>query len=320
LVRDFSRILIGAPAVYFAFRYGWRGAAIAVTGIGATLAPLHLPLGVAPDVSVGPQLLFCLIATAALLLGAATDDQLAARAAIVRQNLELSAANARLRLLGSELQEAALRTLQLEETQRQRLAVEIHDELGQNLTAMHTRLKLEWDHLLGAQLGDMAESMRRILISMRHSVKSLMDTLRPPVLDELGLMHALATGPLRDMCVSAGMDYSFTIEGEASLVDALRPELQLAIWRIAQESATNAVRHARARRFALRVRLAIRGHSVWALLAARDDGIGIAAGRPERRGDGLQGMRDRVLAFSGVFRLDSMAGATRVRVLLRQPI
>jgi two-component system sensor histidine kinase UhpB len=156
---------------------------------------------------------------------------------------------------------------------------------------------------------------------MRRSVHGLMDSLKPPALDAFGLMHALHDGPLRDMVERAGMRYGFRFLGETALIDALREDTQIAIWRIAQEAATNAVRHARANRFEGRLRVGIRGEMFCAILDLRDDGVGMdATADPSRRGEGLQGMHDRVLALDGVLRTRTSTGGTRLHVLLRQAV
>ena len=279
--------------------------------------PQALCMGIHLDADV----LAHIMRIAALLLGAALDALRASGAVLAAQNLDLELANRDLDRLGTELRDAAQRNLRMEKIQRHRLAAEIHDELGQNLTAVHTRIRLAADRLDAAQLGDVSSSIIDILGTMRRSVHGLMDTLRPPALDEFGLLRALAEGPLRDMVEQAGMRYTFASAGEPSLVDALREDTQIAIWRIVQESTTNSVRHARARRFDARLRIGIRGPSVWAILDLRDDGIGVDADRDHsNRNEGLQGLRDRVLALDGATRLTSSADGTRLHVLLRQAI
>ncbi len=222
---------------------------------------------------------------------------------------------------GAELRDAAQRNLRLEEEQRRRIATEIHDELGQNLTAVHTRVKLAADRLNAAQLGDVTTSIYEILATMRGSVRGLMDSLRPPVLDEFGLVRALREGPLRDLAERAGLRYEFDLRGDPALIAALDEATQIAIWRIVQEAATNTVRHAHATCFRARLRVGVRNANALAILDLRDDGIGIAdATAASRGGHGLQGMRDRALALNGVMRVAGNPKGTQLRVLLRQAL
>lgn len=312
-VYDYARILLLAPAFVAATRYGWPLAALTLSACSVLVAmaqPLH---HIDPYRDLFTQMLLALFGSAALLLGASTDSQRAAHAALTARNADLDR-------LARELRDAAQRNLSIEETQRRRLAIEIHDELGQNLTAVHARLKLAEDRIDAAALGDVSRSIIDILGTMRRSVHGLMDSLRPPALDEFGLVRALESGPLRELVERAGLRYSCRIHDRLALVGTLGEEMQIALWRLAQEATANAVRHARATRIGLRLRTGLRGDAVWAFLDVRDDGVGIAATRdPAHRGEGLQGMRDRVLAFDGCLLLEpARDGGTRVHALLRQ--
>lgn len=318
---DYARILVLIPAFVAAFRHGWRGAAIALAlcSLLVALVPAAMPTN--PSRNLYTQMLLALAGSASLLLGAAIDAQRASRAALAAQNVALESANAGLDHLGAELRDAAQRNLRLEEEQRRRIATEIHDELGQNLTAVHTRVKLAADRLNAAQLGDVTTSIYEILATMRGSVRGLMDSLRPPVLDEFGLVRALREGPLRDLAERAGLRYEFDLRGDPALIAALDEATQIAIWRIVQEAATNTVRHARATSFSARLRVGVRNANALAILDLRDDGIGIAdATAASRGGHGLQGMRDRALALNGVMRVAGNPKGTRLRVLLRQAL
>jgi len=324
LLFDYSRVLLVAPLLYYAFRFGWRGAAIATTAIGIALAPLDVPLGASPNSSIVLQMVFCVVASAGMMLGASMDAQAKARRALERRNIELQDANRSLQELSDALRDAARRKMQVEEEQRRRLAVEIHDELGQNLTAVHTRMRLATEYMTEQQVEVVAQPIYQLLGSMRKSVHGLMNSLRPPALDELGLWRALDEGALRAMAENAAMSYRFRLIGERALLDAMSPQLQLAVWRVAQESCSNAVRHSSARQLDLRLRIGLRSQTVWVVLAISDDGIGMRASRErpstDRTGEGLAGMRDRVLAFMGALDLKSDGHGTRVRVLLRQPL
>ena len=320
-IYEYSRALVLIPVFLIAFRHGWRGGAIALalcSTLVALVPALH-PADAYRDLFT--QMLLAIAGTAALLLGSAIDAQRSTQAALAAQNTELESANASLDHLGAELRDAAQRNLRLEEEQRRRIATEIHDELGQNLTAVHTRVKLAADRLNAAQLGDVTTSIYEILATMRGSVRGLMDSLRPPVLDEFGLVRALREGPLRDLAERAGLRYEFDLRGDPALIAALDEATQIAIWRIVQEAATNTVRHARATSFSARLRVGVRNTNALAMLDLRDDGIGIAdATAASRGGRGLQGMRDRALALNGVMRVAGNPKGTRLRVLLRQAL
>ncbi len=137
--------------------------------------------------------------------------------------------------------------MQAEENQRRHMAAELHDELGQNLTAIQTHVKLAQSRLQQAGMEDIGTSINSILSHMRRALHRLLDDLRPAVLDEFGLMRALDEGPIRDLMGTAGMTYHTELHGDPRL---LEEDIRTAIYRLAQESATNAVKQPRPANFA----------------------------------------------------------------------
>lgn len=309
---QFARVLSLAPVLYFAFRHGWRGASLAmiITSLGMTLLDQrmgHVPSGVAP------YLFLAVAGTGALLLGTATDELRHSNKKVVEQNDFLAKANGRLDQLTHQLRDAARGNLRNDEDQRRHLAAELHDELGQNITAIQTHVKLAQTRLHAAGLQDISTSINAILAHMRRALHQLLDDLRPAVLDEFGLLRALDEGPIRDLLNTAGMAYHTELHGDPRQLD---DDTRTAIYRLVQESATNAVKHARASKFSVRLRIGERRGTALALLDLRDDGLGLPPELP-RGGRGLQGMRDRVTSLGGQFRLYSSSRGVHLRVLLR---
>ena len=177
--------------------------------------------------------------------------------------------------LETERRESGRRALAAEEEVRRRIARELHDEVGQVLTAV----------MLGLEDPEARESVRRSL----DDVRRIAGELRPQTLDELGLQSAL-----RSLCTTLGAAPSLRVERRLELGHAeLTPELELAVYRVAQESLTNVMRHAGATEVLLsleRVDGALR-------LIVRDDGRGIDGER--HAGAGLAGMHERALHIGG---------------------
>ncbi len=309
---DYLPLLMPFPMVYFAYRYGWRGAMLVLVMLALAQA-INLRGGLFPGVDSRNLLLLDLSGFMALLLGSAIDAQRRGKLSLARRNSELKE-------LGNQLQKAARRNLMLEERQLKRVVGALHDELGQNLTALRTHLKLAERELLEAGVSHVGKSLSRQVDQMRQSVHELMNGLRPAALDDLGVVAVLRAGPLAEFLRQAGVRYEFRLAGDAGLESDLSPDLATAIYRIAQECATNCVRHARASHFLLRLLLVQRHDHLLLVLEARDDGIGLSPERAsERGGRGLQGMRDRVLAFDGVLHVRALdPHGTRIRVLLTQ--
>ncbi len=306
-----ARALSLAPVLFFAFRHGWRGAALAmiVSSLGTTL--LDQRLGHVPEAA--GYLFLAVAGSGTLMLGSATDALRRSRQRVAEQNIHLAAVNRRLDQLAQQLRAAARGNLRTEENQRRHMAAELHDELGQNITAIQTHVKLAQSRLRQAGLEDIGTSINDILGHMRRALHRLLDDLRPAVLDEFGLLRALDEGPIRDLLKAAGISYLTELHGDPRLLD---DDTRTTIYRLAQESATNTVKHAKAGEFRLRLRIGERHGAVLALLDLRDDGIGLPE-RPPRGGRGLQGMRDRVTSLGGLFRLKPAPHGVHMRVLLR---
>ncbi|HEX7111966.1 MAG TPA: MASE1 domain-containing protein [Mizugakiibacter sp.] len=313
---QYARTLMLVPVVYFAFRHGVRGAALAMLAASIAVAA-GAGMAQRADAPAEAQMFLAVAGTASLLLGAAIEALRASGERLALQNARLEGTNVRLDQLAQSLREVARRNLRLEEEERRGLAAELHDELGQNLTAIQTRVKLAHERLHAAGLSDVATSINDILATMRRTVRSLLNTLRPSVLDEFGLYRALAEGPVRDMLATAGINYTAQLHGDPAPID---DDTRTAIYRIVQEAATNTVRHARARSFLLRMRVGPHGGRTVVLLDLSDDGIGLPNAPPAAGRYGLQGMRDRVLALDGAIRIRTGPAGTRLRVLLRLPM
>src|SRR5690348_211801 len=308
---EFARVLSLAPVLFFAFRHGWRGATLAmlVSCMGMTAVD-HQP-GHAQ--SAAGYLFLAVAGTGALMLGAATDALRRSSERVAEQNVYLGAVNRRLDHLAQQLRDAARGNLQADENQRRHLAAELHDELGQNITAIQTHVKLAQARLHEVGMDDVSISINTILAHMRRALHRLLDDLRPAILDEFGLLRALDEGPIRDLLTSAGMRYHVELHGDPRLLD---DDTRTAIYRLAQESATNTVKHACASEFRLRLRIGERNGIAVALLDLRDDGTGLPHRLP-RGGRGLQGMRDRVTSLGGQFRLRTDHPGVHLRILLR---
>ncbi len=314
---DFARTLSLAPVLFFAFRHGWRGAAASMLVVSLSMTAF---VGLAGHLTAPAQahLFLAVAGSATLMLGSAIDALRRSSERLAIQNARLEGANRRLDHLARRLSDAARRNLRVEEEQRRYMAGELHDELGQNLTAIQTRVKLAQSRLHEAGMDDVAASINEIIAHMRAAVRRMLDSLRPTVLDEFGLGRALEEGPIRSLLQTAGITYRFSLHGDPHQLDE---DTRIAIYRVAQEAATNAVRHARARAVWLRLRIGQRAGQRVVVLSIRDDGVGVPDPSSRRRGGrGLQSMRDRITALGGAFRLHSGPGGTRLQILLQTPL
>jgi two-component system, NarL family, sensor histidine kinase UhpB len=200
----------------------------------------------------------------------------------------ITAFNATLERLEEERRSSMRRVLSAQEAERRRIAQELHDQIGQNLTAvvlelkrLHGRVEPEWSETLA----DAQELARESLDELRR----ISYELRPAALDDLGLPSALAA-----LCGSvgrrAGLEVSYDVDRE---LPPLQPEVELAVYRITQEALTNAVRHSGCSH--VHVSVAVAADAV--VLRVVDDGRGLDGG--PRTGGGIRGMRERALTIGG---------------------
>jgi two-component system, NarL family, sensor histidine kinase UhpB len=213
--------------------------------------------------------------------------------------------NGMLDRLESARHEAARTALAAQEAERLRVAQELHDEIGQSLTAVTIKAERAADgdgeHAPEA-LRDVAHSVRKSLDEVRRIAREL----RPEALDDLGLVNALIALCNR-MSSADGPLIKRELQGK---LPPLPEEVELVLYRIAQESLTNALRHANARS----VTLWLEGDAESVALRVRDDGDGMPRRLPAGTA-GLAGMRERALLVGGSLEVRSRPGAgTLVRL------
>jgi two-component system, NarL family, sensor histidine kinase DevS len=198
-------------------------------------------------------------------------------------------------------QDALRRVVEAQELERRRLARELHDETGQALTSILLGLKA-----LEERTGDEAsraatEELRSLVVSTLQDVRRLAVELRPTALDDFGLVAALER-----LTASFAEQTGISVDFQTALADERLPEeVETALYRIVQESLTNVVKHARARRVS--ILLARKEGSVKAVV--EDDGRGFDPAEQAGDGFGLVGMSERLALLGGRLEVESDADA-----------
>jgi len=194
------------------------------------------------------------------------------------------------------------RLVEVQEAERRLLARELHDRVGQNLTALGINLSIVASGLPAGSKPELARRLEEcgsLVEGTVDAMRNVMAELRPHALDDYGLpaaLRSLATGFSR----RTGIHVAF--EGDAPAADLPKP-VDLAMFRIAQEALNNVAKHSNAKR----VEIAIRRANGLATLSVRDNGIGFDPKRIERSnreaGWGLLIMRERAEAVGAQFSL-----------------
>jgi PAS domain S-box-containing protein len=192
------------------------------------------------------------------------------------------------------------------EEERQRIARELHDEVGQALTAVVLQLD-RVARRAGPEREDGVAEARETVRASLEEVRGIVRRLRPEALDDLGLRSALAA-LTNDVARRTGVRVERRIAPDLPVLD---PEEELVVYRVAQEALTNVVRHARTD--AARVTLIARDTEIELLV--HDDGVGVDQHTVEESSGGIRGMRERALLIGS--RLEVVAaeaGGTDVRL------
>jgi two-component system, NarL family, sensor histidine kinase UhpB len=203
--------------------------------------------------------------------------------------------------LERERRDSALRELAAQERERLRIARELHDEVGQMLTAIALRAERAADDAAPAERSALLEISQTALGSL-EDVRRIARELRPEVLDDLGLVNAVVA-----LCGRVDRQPGVRVRRELEWgLPKLAPEVELVIYRVAQEALTNVLRHAAA----TEVVVELRRERDSVVLEVADNGRGLPGDAVER---GLRGMRERASVIDAELDVHARAeGGTRV--------
>lgn len=217
--------------------------------------------------------------------------------------------NGMLARLEEERRRSVERSLGAQEAERRRVAQELHDGIGQSLTALMLQVdraarRVPAEDPLHGELCSAREAARTLL----GEVREVATRLRPEALDDLGLVNALEA-----LCARVGEQSGIAVRLSVDAgLPPLSPEAELVVFRVAQEALSNTLRHAGAS--AADLTLAV-GDDGTVTLRASDDGRGLGGSVP---GAGIQGMHERALLLGGTCRLRTLeGGGTEVALRLR---
>lgn len=196
------------------------------------------------------------------------------------------------------LRSLSRRLVEAEENERRRIARELHDRVGQNLSALGINLDL----MLQDKTFDRLEDARGLVENTLQTIENVMSELRPPLLDEYGLAAALG-GYAEQFSARTQIEVSVSESGGASR--RLSAAASLALFRIGQEALNNIAKHSGAKNAQVSMVPTAGGVE----LSIADDGCGFDPAEAARRGRwGMSGMRERALAVGGHLSIQSTRG------------
>ncbi len=281
-------IVVFLPNVVMAWKFGWQGGVLSGL-LGSMMITLARQVGVGFGNLVELEIFLATQALLGIGLGIAISRQqhLAQNLHHYRRRLEEELAARR------ALTEKLIHT---EEDTRKNLARELHDEIGQNITAIQIQSQLVKRARDPAQTQAAANQIADLARRIHHSTRQLLRQLRPPALDELAfkdaLHHLLNEFAFSERGIRCHFDYR--------LIDTPAGEtVRFTLYRLLQELLNNVCKHAEASEVA--IVLYQQGELLH--LEVRDNGIGIRADKEP--GFGIQGMRERVSALGGELTLET---------------
>jgi PAS domain S-box-containing protein len=236
---------------------------------------------------------------------------------------ELAQANASLRAEMIERERAERARTELlsrlvfaQEDERRRIAREMHDQFGEQLTALGLGIRaIKDDCQDDARLSAQVASLEKVAHQLDQDVDHLVWELRPTALDDLGLRAALANY-VQDWSARAGVRADLHTTGLSG--DRLTSEVETTLYRIAQEALNNIAKHARAEN----VDVILERRSDYVSLIIEDDGVGfdqVNAKAPPHQGFGLLGMQERAALVGATVQIESAAGEGTT-IIVRMPV
>lgn len=249
-------------------------------------------------------------------------EQLADRAKqletlVESRTAKLAASNEKLRREMAEREALRRKLLHAQEEERRRIARELHDQMGQNLTALHVGLKSLLDRQSRSGLGSRVQRLQELATQTARDLNRVAVELRPAALDDLGLVKAI-----RALTETWSTRYGIDVDFEAGQYQpaGISSEIETMLYRIIQEALNNVAKHSGATRVALVLRhTADQVHAI-----IEDDGRGFDARVASQSGNGrsrlgLLGIQERLGMVGGNFKVESTPerGAT---LLVRIPI
>lgn len=297
----FWRILLLSIVGVSGYRYGLTGGCVASGAISALIIASHLfaePIGSMRE----DQFYVIFLTFSAIALGEAISRKNALMAELNAQNVALSESGLRLQLLNAAIQDLASRLVEADERQRKVIARELHDGLGQMLSAL--RIQLRAIRKANPPDADDLENLDHLLGVTYDTAKKIMFDLQPTAI-EVELESALRARELTSLLTTSDVDYQLIFDVDGICIDEA---VRLNIFRIVQEAANNCVKHASAKRFSV----TLKRHRDRLELSISDDGHGfdVEATGAGSSGAGLRNIRDRASMMGADYRLSSMPQGT----------
>ena len=214
--------------------------------------------------------------------------------------------NRKLNRMLEENRYLARRIVAVQENERKLLSIDLHDDIGQNLTALKLHIQSAKNCKSHEELNELVNTIDKITTLTFQSTQELIHGLRPIVLDDYGLEHALSNRVITQLLDKSGIQYHKVFKSDMA---GLNDELTINLYRIAQECITNTSKYSKAKNLYLRAEI----KNKLVHLTIEDDGVGfdVKQAHITGKGVGLESIHDRVEVLGGEYSVDSDAEGTK---------
>lgn len=298
-MKPLALLIFLLPNIFMAYRYGWQGGVLASVMNSILLATARQVTG-SFDSDLELQTFISTQALIGLGLGIAISRQYFLAQKLHQTNLKLEKELANKQQLARQL-------VHVEEETRKSVARELHDEIGQNITAIQIQSMLTKRLAKDEQQISIADTTNELALRIHNSTRQLLKQLRPHALDELGLESAIRQLVSEMKFSERDIDFRLNFGIFAERLDDIT---SVTLYRIVQELLNNTCKHSKATQVQLSLVPGVRFS-----LELRDNGIGL----PENwrlKGQGLRGIEERISALGGTMSVTSNSLGSRIFVNL----
>jgi two-component system sensor histidine kinase UhpB len=274
------------PIIWLSFSYGHNGALLTICTTNIAIVSM-LMWGNSEISIIQNQIYLISITLTGLFLGAASSEH---------------------KRLNSNLTRLSEKLIGIREVEKRKLSRDLHDGLGQDITALKTNLEIINQLDLSEQQSKIYQRLKYSANEIHGAVYDLLHWLRTKILDDIGLENVIKGKMFEELLSNANIKYHFETSGK---LNDLSDDITTALFRICQECISNCIRHSQAKNLWLSILV----NKDEILLTITDDGVGLNDSISDTGGGfGLVGIEERIIALKGHFNVYNTASGVTYKI------
>lgn len=302
---SYIKLLMFGIMILVAYHYGWL--TVLLTAWLTTILLSLYNSFLTPEIDVLEDQIFIItLSLTGFLLSFSLLEKQKNMNKLIAQNKELLVNKKKLKEELAQNQALANKLVVAQEIERMHISRELHDEVGQNITALKTNIRVVQTMSKDKKIQVVADIVYDLADSIYKISYDIMYRLRPVTLNQLGLSKSIQTSAFTNTLKVTGISYKVSLCAD---VEKIGEHAQSSIYRIIQETMNNAVKYSKATSF----NVALRHKRERLFLHIWDDGVGFDLSK-QKRGVGISGIQERVYALNGKLKLKSGAEGTQYHI------